>query len=145
MTRKPIYSMSNQGPVTISCTVDHPKDWPCQICSPPLTKEEVDKLVERTINLASISGPEIATSIRRLAQERDDLRQSLNKMGDFLEVAENRADSAPVIRRAEVETCVNSLDVIKQFIQATAGREATKYIIRLDNAINYLQLLTPRE
>lgn len=29
--------MTNQGKPTISCTADHPKDWPCPICTPTPT------------------------------------------------------------------------------------------------------------
>ena len=34
----------NQGKPTISCNVDHPRDWPCPICNPQGTQmSELDK------------------------------------------------------------------------------------------------------
>lgn len=83
--------MSNQGPSTISCTVDHPKDWPCAICTPTpsdsaMTAERLAQRLDKWSHFASFGDAyqaearEIAAFVRALSAERTKLAADLARV-----------------------------------------------------------------
>lgn len=87
--------MSNQGPSTISCTVDHPKDWPCAICTPTpsdsaMTADRLAQRLDKWSHFASFGDAyqaearEIAAFVRALEAERTKLAADLARLEEAL-------------------------------------------------------------